>query len=94
MILNKTKEIAKLKNNLKIMQERNEDLYKRDLEHQKKYQEEIKRLKEENTELKFELEDAIGFLKQERQAKEELLRQRNRENARKRTAAKKKKENK
>lgn len=84
------KKVKELKNNLKIMQERNEDLYKRDLEHQKKYQDEIKRLKEEIVLLKFELEDAIGFLKQERQAKEELLRQRNRENARKRTAAKKK----
>lgn len=77
MILNKTKEIARLKNNLKIMQERNKDLYERDIEHQKIAQERFKAYREEIAKLKIELEDTQGFLKQERQLSAALRHQRN-----------------
>ena len=65
-----------LKNNIKILQERNEDLYKRDIEHQKQYQAELKKKNEQIAKLKIELEDTAGFLKQETEAKEALKKER------------------
>lgn len=61
-----------LKENLKIMQERNKDLYERDI----KRQEENRTLREKIAKLTIELEDTKGFLKQEKEAKEALLKER------------------
>lgn len=77
MILNKTKEIARLKNNLKIMQERNKDLYERDIEHQMFHKEEMKKMREALARVRIELEDTQGFLKQEKQLSAALRHQRN-----------------
>ena len=71
------KRYEELSNNYELLVKRNKNLYDRDIEHQKKYKEKIHELKVENAKLKLELEDTRGFLKQERDAKEELLRQRN-----------------
>ena len=69
------KRYEELSNNYELLVKRNKNLYDRDIEHQKKYKEKIHELKVENAKLKLELEDTRGFLKQERDAKEELLRQ-------------------
>jgi len=65
-----------LKNNIKVLRERNEDLYKRDIEHQAKFQKEIKKKNEIIAKLRIALIDTRGFLEQETQAKEELLKER------------------
>lgn len=65
-----------LKNNIKILQARNEDLYKRNIAHQEQYQAELKKRSEEIARLKIELEDTRGFLEQETQAKEALKKER------------------
>lgn len=65
-----------LKNNIKILQARNEDLYKRNIAHQEQYQAELKKRSEEIAKLKIEVEDTRGFLEQETQAKEALKKER------------------
>lgn len=65
-----------LRNNLKLMQKRNEDLYKRDVEHQEKFKEKELKYKEEITRLKFELEDTQGFLLQEKECSSALRKER------------------
>jgi len=65
-----------LKNNIKVLQARNEDLYKRDIAHQEQYQKELKKKNEQIAKLKIELEDTAGFLKQETEAKEALKKER------------------
>lgn len=70
------KKYDSMKNNLKVLQERNEDLYKRDIEHQAQYQKELKKKNEIIARLKLNLEDTQGFLEQETQAKEALLKER------------------
>lgn len=73
------------RNNNKVLVERNNDLHKRYVACKK----EMLEFEEEIARLKIELEDTKGYLAQEKQAKEELLRQRNKANARKRVAKKK-----
>lgn len=70
------KKYDSIKNNLKVLQERNEDLYKRDIEHQAQYQKELRKKNEIIARLKLNLEDTQGFLAQETQAKESLLKER------------------
>lgn len=76
MNLFKKTKIQTLKDNLKVMQERNEDLYKRDIEHQKKAIAQFRLYKEEITKLSIENEDLKGFLEQEKEAKEALKKER------------------
>ena len=59
------------KENNKLLMIRKRELYNENI----KLQKELKKEKENNTKLIFELEDVKGFLEQEKQAKEELLRQ-------------------
>lgn len=73
------------KNNNKVLVERDNDLCKRYIACIK----ETLEFEETIARLKIELEDTKGYLAQEKQAKEELLRQRNKANARKRVAKKK-----
>lgn len=63
-------------NNLKLMQERNADLYKRDLEHQEKAKDEERKLRAIIAKLKLELEDVNGFLQQEKECSEALRKER------------------
>ena len=65
-----------LKNNIKVLQARNEDLYKRDIAHQEQYQKKLKKKNEQIAKLKIELEDTYGFLAQETEAKEALKKER------------------
>lgn len=59
------------KENNKLLMIRKRELYNENI----KLQKELKKEKENNTKLIFELEDVKAFLEQEKQAKEELLRQ-------------------
>lgn len=83
------KKYNELKNNYEVLVRRNEDLYKRDIEHQKQYLAYLRKKDEEIAKLKIELEDTKGFLEQETAAKKELLRQRNIANNKKKVSKKK-----
>lgn len=71
----KTK-IKTLQDNLKIMQQRNEDLYKRDIAHQKKAIEQFEIYKEEIAKLNIKIEDLKGFLQQEKEVTKALKKER------------------
>ena len=64
------------KNNLKVMQERNADLYQRGILYQEQAKEHEKKLKEKIARLTFELEDTKGFLEQEKACSEALRKER------------------
>ena len=64
------------RNNLKLMQERNADLYKRGIEYQEQAKEHEKKLKEKIAKLTLELEDTRGFLEQEKACSEALRKER------------------
>ena len=51
-------------------------LYKIELNNRKMYEQRYKEVYEKNIQYQFELEDTRGFLAQEKEAKEELLKQR------------------
>lgn len=70
------KKYGEIQKNIKVLQARNEDLYKRDIEHQQKFQKELKKKNEIIARLKIALEDTQGFLAQETQAKEALKKER------------------
>lgn len=64
------------KNNLKVMQERNADLYERCIVYQEQAKDHEKKLKEKIAKLSFELEDTQGFLEQEKACSEALRKER------------------
>ena len=64
------------KNNLKVMQERNADLYERCILYQEQAKDHEKKLKEKIAKLSFELEDVNGFLQQEKECSEALRKER------------------
>lgn len=62
--------------NNKILVERNQDLYKRDIEHQTTAMNEKKKLREEIAKLKIELEDTKKFLEMEKKCSYALRKER------------------
>lgn len=62
-------------NNRKLYEQRYKEVYEKNIEYQN-IEKAYNKKKEEVTRLKLELEDAQGFLAQETEAKEELLKQR------------------
>ena len=66
------------KNNRKLYEKRYKEIYEENLKLQESTG--IAELRKENTKLKLELEDTLGFLEQEKQAKEFLLKEREEKN--------------
>lgn len=65
-------------NNRKLYEKRYKEIYEENLKLQESTG--IAELRKENTKLKLELEDTLGFLEQEKQAKEFLLKEREEKN--------------
>lgn len=65
-------------NNRKLYEKRYKEVYEENLKLQESTG--IAELRKENTKLKLELEDTLGFLEQEKQAKEFLLKEREEKN--------------
>lgn len=68
MLFFRKSKMKTLKDNVKVLQKRNKDLYERDLERQHQNLE----LRKEICRLKLELEDTQGFLEQEKQCSDAL----------------------
>lgn len=63
-------------NNLRLMQQRNKDLYDRGIAYQEQAKEHERKLREQIAKLTIDLEDTKGFLEQEKACSEALRKER------------------